>query len=510
MKDDERGSEPVGNRFDDLRATLETTQCLSGVGAVLTWESQTYMPRAGAAARSEQMATVSRLSHEIFTSGETGDLIEDAAVEIADLPYDSDESSLVRVARREYQKSRRIPSKLVADIRRQSGLANPIWAKARQENDFASFAPCLQRTIELNRELAEHLGYEEHMYDALLDNFEPGMRTSQVRQIFGGLNDELVPLVQAISGRSNRVDSTILCQPFDEAKQESFGRMVAERYGYDFSRGRMDRTTHPFAIPFSVDDVRITTRYDPNFLAMSLFGTMHESGHAIFEQGVSRSLDGTPLARGASLGLHESQSRLWENVVGRSHGFWEHFFPELQNVFPEQLRGVDLNQFYAAINEVKPSLIRVESDEVTYNLHIMLRFEMEIELLEGAYSVAEAPGVWNQRMHDYLGTAPSTDALGILQDVHWSSNMGYFPTYALGNILSVQLYDAAVSDMPNIPRDISEGSFESLRSWMTEKVYRHGRKFEPGELVERATGEPMQYRSYVAYLKRKFGDIYGL
>jgi carboxypeptidase Taq len=306
------------------------------------------------------------------------------------------------------------------------------------------------------------------------------------------------------------IDDRMLHQPFDEAAQERFGVAVITRFGYDFSRGRQDRTVHPFANAFSRNDARITTRFAPNFLSMALFGTMHESGHAMYEQGVGEELEGTLLARGASLGVHESQSRLWENVVGRSRSMWECFYPQLQQTFP-QLAGVSLDRFYAAINMVEPSLIRVEADEITYNLHIMLRFEMELGLLEGSMSPAEAPAIWNEKMQSYLGVTPPTDTLGVLQDVHWSSGMmGYFPTYTLGNILSVQLFDTAVSQRPEIPESIRQGEFAPLHDWLEQSLYRHGRKYQPNEVIERATGKPLTIDPYVAYLTRKFGELYGI
>lgn len=500
----------MGEHFDRLTVLLADVHNLSRANAVLGWDQQTYMPPGGARARAEQMATLSRLAHELFITQETGELLQKAAEEVADLPPDSDEAKLVQVAQRDYEKATRVPASLVFEMRKHASLANPIWVQARQENDFAAFAPCLEKTVELSRELAEHLGYEDRLYDALLDEFEPGMKTAQVEAIFGTLKQDLVALVQAISERIDRVDDSVLHQPFDEAKQEDFGKMVVERYGYDFSRGRQDRTVHPFEITFSRDDVRITTRFEPNFLNAALFGTMHEAGHALYEQGIDESIDGNLLGRGTSLGVHESQSRLWENVVGRSRPFWQHFYPCLQEVFPEQLGSADLDTFYGAINKVQPSLIRVEADEVTYNLHIMLRFEMEQDLLEGRYPVSEAPAVWNQKMEDYLGIRPPTDTDGILQDIHWTGMMGYFPTYSLGNILSVQLYDTAVEEVPEIPEQIARGTFDGLRGWLTEKVYRHGRKYEPNELIERVTGEPLQSRSYMGYLKRKYGEIYEL
>jgi carboxypeptidase Taq len=332
-----------------------------------------------------------------------------------------------------------------------------------------------------------------------------------VRGIFDELKTGLVPLVAAIAERAEVVDDRVLHQSFDEAAQETFGVMVVQRFGYDFSRGRLDRTVHPFAIGIAVNDVRITTRYESDFLNPALFGTMHEAGHAMYEQGVGEDLDGTLLARGASLGMHESQSRMWENVVGRSRLFWQHFYPQLQETFPSQLATTSLDTFYGAINRVQPSLIRVEADEVTYNLHILLRFELELALLEGSLSVSDAPAAWNTKMQTYLGITPPSDTLGILQDVHWSGGMlGYFPTYTLGNLLSVALYEAAVAAHPGIPQELGQGQFDTLRGWLTAQVYRHGRKFEPTELVQAATGAPLQSSSYLRYLHDKFGQLYGL
>ncbi len=501
----------MGEQFDRLKARLADVNGIYRASAILHWDQQTKMPPGGAAARAEQLATLATIGHDLFTSEETGSLLRDAANELAGAPYDSDDASLVRVAQREYDQQTKLPTQLVSEIRRHAGLSHEVWAKARQENDFAAFAPNLAKTAELSREAAECLGYTNHVYDALIDEFEPGMKTAEVRTIFDDLKSGLVPLAREIAERGATVDDSVIHQPFDEGVQESFGVMVAERIGYDFSRGRQDRAVHPFAIGISVNDVRITTRFETDFLSPALFGTMHEVGHAMYEQGVSPALDGTILARGASLGMHESQSRMWENVVGRSRSFWHHFYPLLQSAFPSQLASVPLDTFYGAINKVHPSFIRVEADEITYNLHIMLRFELELALLDGSLSVADAPAAWNDKSREYLGITPPSDTLGILQDVHWSGGMmGYFPTYTLGNILSVALYDTAVRAHPTIPDEIEQGRFDTLRGWMTEHIYRHGQKFEPKELVLRATGEPLQSRSYLNYLTTKFGELYHL
>jgi carboxypeptidase Taq len=497
--------------FAALRQHLEQIRHLHKGAAVLEWDQETHMPSGGAPARAEQLTTLTRLAHELFIFDRTGELLDRAQASSGDLPYDSMEASLVRVARKDWNKARKLPVSLVTESTRHAALAHEIWVRARESNDFREFAPCLSKTLELARREAECLGYEDHPYDALIDQYEPGMKTEQVRMIFDDLKTGLVPLVHAIAERADQVDDAVLHQPFDEAAQEAFGIMIAQRLGYDFSRGRQDRAVHPFATSFSVNDVRITTRYERDFLSPALFGTMHEVGHAMYEQGVGSELDQTLLGRGASSALHESQSRMWENVVGRSRPFWQHFYPQLQQTFPSQLAATSLDSFYGAINRVYPSLIRVEADEVTYNLHIMLRFELELALLEGSLAVADAPAAWNEKMERYLGITPPSDREGILQDVHWSGGMvGYFPTYTLGNILSVALYEAALTAHPSIAEELGRGEFGTLRSWLTQQVYQHGRKFEPNEVVQRATGAPLQSASYLHYLNDKFGQLYGL
>jgi carboxypeptidase Taq len=501
----------VGKQYDRLKQRLADITNLNKAGAVLAWDQATYMPPAGAGARGEQMATLGRIAHDLLIVESTGDLLSAAAEEVAGLPEDSDEVRLVRVARRDYEQARKIPPAFIGEILRHQALAYAAWTEAKEANDYAAFAPYLETTVSQSRQVAEFLGYAEQRYDALLDQYEPGMRTSQVVAMFAEVKPELVQLARAIADRADAVDDAVMHQWFDEAAQEAYGLAVARALGYDFSRGRQDRTVHPFQTSFSIYDVRITTHFMANFLPSALFSTMHEAGHGMYEQGISPTLEGTPLADGTSLGVHESQSRMWENLVGRSHGFWQHFYPSLQRTFPEQLNSVDLDTFYRAINRVQPSLIRIEADEVTYNLHIMLRLEIELALLNGDLTVADAPAAWNDKMEAYLGLRPPTDREGILQDVHWSNGLfGYFSTYALGNFLSVQFYEAAVRARPEIPEDLANGRFESLRGWLTENVYRHGRKFEPNELVQRAAGEPMQSRSYMRYLNEKFGGIYGL
>ena len=497
--------------LSQLKARLEEIWNLNKIGGLLEWDMQTQMPSGAINARAKHLATISKLSHEMFTAPETGRLLDSAEAELASASYDSDDVSLVRVARRDYEQQRKLPTQLVVEVSRVTALAHNIWAKARAENDFNAFAPSLEQIFTLERQVAECLGFTENIYDALLDNYETGLTTAAAAKMFEDLRRDLVPLIKSISERVDAVDDSVLHQPFDVTKQREFSEKVIEQFGYDFSRGRQDKAVHPFATSLSRDDVRITTRFDPNWLNPAMFGTFHETGHALYEQGVSAELEGNWLCHGTSLGIHESQSRLWENIIGRSRGFWKHYYPPLQATFPEQLGGVDLETFYRAINKVKPSFIRVEADEATYNLHIMMRFELEADLLNEKLKVADLPEAWNAKFKDYLGIVPPTNTLGVLQDVHWSSGLvGYFPTYSIGTVLSAQLFEKAVAQQPTIPTEVEQGKFDTLLGWLRENIHKHGRKFEPNDLVKRATGEALQTAPYINYLRQKYSDIYKL
>jgi carboxypeptidase Taq len=388
-------------------------------------------------------------------------------------------------------------------------MAQQAWMEARQKSEFAIFQPHLEKVIGLRKEYITFFPDVDHPYDALLDDFEPGMKTADVKAIFDGLRPKQVELIQAIAGKP-QVDDSFLHQPFDEKKQWDFGTEVITKFGYDWKRGRQDKAAHPFTTGFGVNDVRITTRVAPNFLNTMLFGTMHECGHALYGLGTAPELERTGLAGGASLAVHESQSRMWENLVGRSLPFWQHFYPRLQEMFP-QLGSVPVEKFYKGINKVQPSLIRVEADEATYNMHIMLRMEIEIALMEGKLAAKDLPEFWNTKMLDYLGVTPPNDAKGVLQDVHWSGGMiGYFSTYALGNLVSAQLWEKINQDMPDLTEQIRAGKFENLLGWLREKIHRHGRKFEPQELVQKVTGSKIDPAAYVRYLTKKYSEIYGL
>jgi len=384
------------------------------------------------------------------------------------------------------------------------------WRTARAESDFSRFAPHLDRLVDLTIEKAELLGYEDDVYDALLDLYEPGMRAAEVERVFAGLKERLVPLVAEVAA-APQVDDGFLRVHYDPKQQWDFGMDVLRAIGFDLRRGRQDESAHPFTTSFSHGDVRITTRIRPEDWASGFFATLHEAGHGIHSQGIPASFDDTPLNAGKSLGISESQSRLWENVVGRSRGFWEFWLPRLCGRFPEQLGGIDLDRFYRAINRVERSLIRVEADELTYNLHIFVRFDLERQLVSRRLTVRELPEAWNAKMQEYVGIVPNSDAEGVLQDIHWSMGaIGYFPTYALGNVLSVQYYDQAVKEHPEIPEEIRQGKFDTLRVWMNENIHRWGAIFNAAELTERVTGGPLDSGPYVRYLETKYREIYRL
>jgi carboxypeptidase Taq len=416
------------------------------------------------------------------------------------------------VAQRDYDKARKLPPELVEELSRTFSLGQQIWTKARADKDFSQFQDILEKIVDLNIQVAEAYGYEDSIYDALLDRFEPDMKTAEVAEVFGELKAELVPLVQAIVERKDVVDDSVFGQDFDETAQWDFGLIPLQAVGFDLQRGRQDKSAHPFTTSFSANDVRLTTRVHRDNFATALFGTLHEGGHGLYEQNVASALDGTMLSGGTSLGVHESQSRLWENVVGRSHVFWQFYYRRLQEFFPDQLKGVGLDSFYRAINRVLPGFIRVEADEVTYNLHIFLRFELEQELLTKSLTVADLPDAWTAKMEEYLGLTPPDDAIGVLQDIHWSAGMiGYFPTYTLGNILSLQFYNQTLQDMPDLPEQFARGEFGALLDWFKDKIHRHGRKFTANELIERVTGaRSLEARSYLTYIKQKYSEIYGL
>ncbi len=495
--------------LDTLKSNAREIHNIAMAAQLLQWDQETYMPNGGAAARAEQVATLSKIAHEKATAPESDALISAAASEAPDLS--TDDGALVRVARRNYDRIKKIPVELATEMQKAASLGQHAWIKARKDNDYESFKPFLAQNFEFKRQEAEALGYEDSIYDPLLDEFEAGMTAADVNTMFGSIKDDLIDLVAEISKKAAMSSDEILRRDYAEAGQAHYSHWVCEKIGYDFNRGRIDKVAHPFCINFSINDVRITTRYMNNWLPSALFGTMHEAGHGMYEQGSAQSLEGLPIAGGASLGVHESQSRLWENLVGRNRSFWDFAYPELQRTFPDALGNVDVDAYYRAINKVTPSLIRVEADEVTYNLHILIRFEMEQLLLNGDITVDEAPKVWNDKYEKYLGITPPTDADGIMQDVHWSAGLiGYFPTYSIGNLLSVQILEKAVGDIGDVNPMFAAGNFNPLLSWLQDNIYVHGSKFMPKDLMHSVLDGPMDARPYMAYLKQKFGALYDL
>ncbi|MCE9626817.1 MAG: carboxypeptidase M32 [Candidatus Eisenbacteria bacterium] len=494
-----------------LKTRLIEIDDVNSAASLLRWDQTTYMPPGGAAARGRHLATLSRLAHERFVEAETGRLLDAAAQETASLPFDSDEASLVRVTRRAWDQAVKIPGSLISEVQEHTAETYQAWTVAKPRNDFASVRPLLERTLDLSRRMADCFPGYDHIADPLIDVSDYGMKAATVKALFAELRSKLVPIVRAITSRPVADDSCVR-QHAPEAQQLAFGLEVIRRYGFDFERGRQDKTHHPFMTKFSLGDVRITTRVREDEITDALFSTLHECGHALYELGIDPAHEGTPLATGTSSGVHESQSRLWENLVGRSRGFWEHFYPLLQKTFPTQLANVSLDTLYRAINRVERSLIRTDADEVTYNLHVMLRFDLELDLLEGKIAVKDLARIWRERFEADFGIAVPDDTRGVLQDVHWYGGTigGAFQGYTLGNILSAQFFATAVRANPGIPADIQRGEFGVLHGWLRENIYRHGAKFTAPELIERVTGSPLTLEPYLDYLWGKYQPLYDL
>lgn len=498
-------------KLQELKAILAEVYDLQKIGALLWWDQSTYMPPGGAEARSRQDALVERLAHEKFIQPKVGRLLETLSPYEESLPYDSDEASLIRVTRREYERLVRVPPSFTEQLAEHAGNCYQAWSEARPANDFKRLHGWLEKTLDLSRQYADFFPGYAHIADPLIELEDEGMSVETLQSLFDELRSQLVPMVTKIT-ELPPIDDSCLRRVYPPDQQLKFARQVVEKLGYDFQRGRVDLTLHPFETGFSIGDVRITTRIFEDNLVECLLGTVHEAGHGMYEQGISKTLEGTPLARGASAGLHESQSRLWENVVGRSPEFCEYFFPLLQQAFPAQLGNTSLEEFHRAINKVARSLIRTEADEVTYNLHVMLRFDFEVALLEGTLAVRDLAEAWRERYRSDLGIAPPDDRDGVMQDVHWFAWTvgGEFQGYTLGNILSAEFYNQAVRACPEIPDQMRSGNFETLHRWLVENIYIHGHKFTAPELVERITGGPIRIQPYIDYLKSKYGRLYGV
>src|SRR5258708_26273801 len=469
------------------------------------------MPPGGAPARGRQLATLGKLSHEKLEGRGMGKVWEDVRSYEDSQPHDSEDSAVIRVTGRNYEKATKVPTAWLADFITHTTACYEAWTKARPANDFKSVQPLLEKTLDYSRQYADFFPGYQHIADPLIDDSDYGVKASFIRELFGNLRTQLVPIVQAITAQPP-ADASSLHQDYSQAAITDFAKDVIKRFGYDFERGRLDTTHHPYMIKFSIGDARILTRYPENDIADPLFSVLHEAGHALYEQGLCPDYEGTPLARGTSSGVHESQSRLWENIVGRSREFWQYFYPGLQSALPAQFTSVSLDTFYRAVNRVVPSLIRTEADEVTSNLHIILRFHFELQMLEGKLAVRDLPEAWHERYKADLGVTAPDDRDGVLQDVHWYSGTigGAFQGYTLGNILSAQFYQAALRAHPEITAETSRGEFGTLHGWLKENIYQYGKKFDASQLVERVTGGPLAIEPYIDYLRSKYGALYPL
>ena len=503
---------------NDLTTRLLEIQRINSAASLLSWDQETYMPAGGGEARAEQISTLQGIAHQKLVSPEIERLLaswlDPETGETQDTPgetWDEPSRSLLREVWRDYSRAKKLPSDFVVKLSRECSLAQQVWAEAKENHAFSQFLPNLRTVLSLKREEAEYLGYRDSPYNALLDVYEPGSTIEALRPLFAQIKGRLVPLLKKIQQSPIQIDDTILFHTFDQARQLEFGRMVLIAMGYDFERGRLDLSAHPFTTSFHPTDVRVTTRVHEHDLQSCLFSCIHEGGHGLYDQGLDPRYFGTPLGDSVSLGIHESQSRMWENCVGRSRAFWRFFYPMLQQTFHHQLRSLDGEQFYAAINRVKPSLIRVEADELTYNLHIMLRFEIEQDLIEGRTRPEDLPEIWNRKMEEYLGIVPSNDAEGVLQDVHWSFGaFGYFPTYTLGNLYSVQFYEQAKLEIPHLEDEIAAGQLMVLQRWLGQKIHRWGRMFTPDHLSRRVTGKSLDPEPFLSYVEKKYGELYKL
>ncbi len=494
--------------YEKLMDVVREVGRFRAIGELLDWDQETQMPPKGVTARADQSALIAGLAHQRLVSDETRALLERASADDGDFAA----ATNIRETRRAFDRAVNVPTNLVRTIAKTSILAKDAWAKARDSSAFAEFAPSLGQLIALKKQVADHIGFKTEPYDALMDEYEPGAQAAEIATLFDDLQAQTVALLGRIQNATHRPDASILARDFPVGRQETLSRRMAEAMGFDFDAGRADVSTHPFCTTIGGSgDVRITTRYDEHFLSSGLFGTMHETGHALYEQGLPAEHAFTPMGDAVSLGFHESQSRLWENLVGRGRAFWSHHWQGLRELFPEALSDVSPDDFYRAINTVGPSLVRVEADELTYNLHIILRFEMERAMFDGSLCVADIPEAWNDRMEALLGIRPPNDREGCLQDIHWSLGaFGYFATYALGNLFAAQLFTQAEKDLPDLDNQIAAGHNAELLSWLRRKIHCHGQRFSANDLIERVTGEPPSMKPFMVNLTAKYTDVYQL
>jgi carboxypeptidase Taq len=487
------------------------TAVAASIEALLGWDEHVCLPPAGGDYRAEQSTYMTGLVHQRWIDKQFGQWIEDLSAGPFAADSTSDTAIIIRHLKRQRDKKVKLPRSLVEELTRTAVLGQLAWQEAKKDDDFPKFRPYLEKMIALKKQQAEALGYKDHPYDALLDEYEPEAATADVARVLNGLRDQLVPMATTIelSGRFARGD--VLKRDFPAEIQKQFAQMAAESIGYDFNRGRLDVSAHPFTVGLGPQDCRITTRYDEQFFNTAFFAVLHEAGHGLYEQGLPAEHYGLPLGETISLGIHESQSRMWENLVGRSKAFWRYFFPKAQALFPMALEYVKAEEFYFAMNEVRPSLVRVEADEVTYNLHVLIRFELELAMIDGDLGISDLPGAWNEKYKKYLGITPPNDSEGVLQDMHWSGGLiGYFPTYALGNLYASQFFDQARADLGDLDEMFACGEFRPLRQWLLEKIHSQGQRYTADELVRRVTGRPLAHEPLITHLQNKFYPLYGL
>lgn len=503
------------SEYKELLKSLREIALLGSCSSVLGWDEQTHMPAKGAELRAEQSSLLAGVIHDRVTDPRIGELLGALETEIGDGAASherSPEEANVRETRRSYDRATKLPKSLVEEMTKTTSLSQQAWVEARAARDYSSFQPWLEKVVELKRREAECLSTDgAPLYDALLDDYEPGATSELVASVFDPLREELVKLVGEIRDCGRGPDPSILTRSYPVDVQSEVSQEAAALIGFDFDAGRLDIAAHPFCSGFGPGDCRLTTRYDEHHFPGAFFGTLHEAGHGMYEQGLRQDLFGSPMGQSASLGIHESQSRLWENMVGRSRAFWDHMYSNVQSRFSTALGDVSLESFHAAINDVRPSLIRVEADEVTYNLHIMLRFELERRLISGDLQVQDVPAAWNEAYESYLGLTPPDDAVGCMQDIHWSCGfLGYFPTYALGNMYAAQLYTAAEKDLGSLDEQFAAGHFGPLKTWLNENIHARGKQFLAPDLIRNVTGGELSHEPLVQHLRSRFEPLYGL
>ncbi|MBA2939998.1 carboxypeptidase M32 [Paenibacillus sp. CGMCC 1.16610] len=498
-------------KLESFKAYVRKMKQYEEAIALIYWDMRTGAPKKGIGTRSE---VVGELSTEVFrmsTSDEMGEYVAFFTQPAELEQLDAISRKMVEECKKEYDRSKKIPAEKYQAYVVLTSQAESAWEDAKHNSDWDSFQPYLEKIVATTQEFIELWGYEGHKYNTLLDMYEPGMTVEKLDEVFGALREKAVPLLQRIQASPNQPDRSFLDQQFEISKQKQFSLSILKQMQYDFEAGRLDETVHPFATALNPGDVRITTRYLPNDITSALFGTIHEGGHALYEQNISDDLVGTNLCTGTSMGIHESQSRFWENVIGRSKAFWDRYYGELQTTFSPQIDQVDVDTFYKAINHIEPSLIRIEADELTYNLHIMIRYELEKGLFNGTIAVADLPAAWNAKYEEYLGVTPANDGEGVLQDVHWSGgSFGYFPSYALGNMYAAQFTQTLRKELPAFESLIAEGNLAPIKEWLTEKVYKHGKLLTPNEIIRQVTGEELNPEYLVQYLEEKYKSVYGI